>query len=308
MTSKIAMMVAKYLAREIKKRASEDEPDRGEWRGDYTLTPVGEDKWWCDINPFDPLRYCDHKTGLEFSPAILAYVTDKGSIPKPVRGIQTLGLQLQKDDAERSYIMHDGNYQSGKVRVRKPDAEWVVLTITQEQADVLLHDGLSADSTPSGEPITKATAFAVYQAVRRFSGRIWNKYRWQDKSRGRALAEKSGGELPTAQPTEPTAPVSEAPAGQRIGTIIIATEAVEKSWEMLCQTLFVRFCPFAIHVSPDGAKRAYVGFCQEFDEIPADEEPPRYLVSVERSTRGETNVSFTRYQPDAPAGGTEREW
>ena len=41
MTSKIAKIVAKYLAREVKKRASEDEPDRGEWRGDYTLTPVG---------------------------------------------------------------------------------------------------------------------------------------------------------------------------------------------------------------------------------------------------------------------------
>ena len=34
MTSKIAKIVAKYLAREVKKRASEDEPDRGEWRGE----------------------------------------------------------------------------------------------------------------------------------------------------------------------------------------------------------------------------------------------------------------------------------
>ncbi len=155
--------------------------------------------------------------------------------------------------------------------------------------------------------LTKATAFTVYQAVRRFSGRIWNKYRWQDKSRERTLAGQSVGELLPAPPTEPAAQEAAAPAGQRIGTIIIATEAVEKSWEMICQTLFVRFCPFAIHVSPDGAKRAYVGFCQEFDEIPADAEPPRYLVSVERSTRGETNVSFTRYQPDAPAGGTKKE-
>ena len=192
MTSKIAMMVAKYLAREVKKRASEDEPDRGEWRGDYTLTPVGEDKWWCEINPFDPLRYCDHKTGLEFSPAILGYVTDKGSIPKPVRGIQTLGLQLQKDDAERSYLIHDSAYQSGTVRVRKADADWSPLKLTREQADVLMHDCLSADSTPEGKPISSATAFAVYQAVRRFSGGPWRKYRAQDTVRVAAVALAGG--------------------------------------------------------------------------------------------------------------------
>ena len=46
------------------------------------------------------------------------------------------------------------------------------------------------------------------------------------------------------------------PPKQRIGTIMLATATVEASWEMLCQTLFNRFCPFAIHVSPDGSRRA----------------------------------------------------
>ena len=35
MTSKIAMMVAKYFAREVKKFAASDEPDRGELLGKY---------------------------------------------------------------------------------------------------------------------------------------------------------------------------------------------------------------------------------------------------------------------------------
>jgi len=51
-----------------------------------------------------------------------------------------------------------------------------------------MHDCLSADSTPDGKPISRATAFAVYQAVRRFSGGPWRKYRAQDAVRVAALA------------------------------------------------------------------------------------------------------------------------
>ncbi len=88
------------------------------------------------------------------------------------------------------------------------------------------------------------------------------------------------------------------PPKQRIGTIMLATATVEASWEMLCQTLFNRFCPFAIHVSPDGSRRAYVGFCAAFKEIPPDAEPPRYVFTVKTSSRGGREVSFSEYVPE----------
>jgi len=188
MTSKIAMMVAKHLAREVKKFAASDEPDRGELLGKYKITPVGNGLFWCELDARDPLRYRDEKTGLEFSPALGAFKTDKGSIPKIVQRVKALGLQLKEDDAERSYLIHDSAYQSGTVRVRKSGADWSPLTLTREQADVLMHDCLSADSTPEGKPISRATAFAVYQVVRRFSGGPWRKYRAQDAVRVAALA------------------------------------------------------------------------------------------------------------------------
>jgi len=188
MTSKIAKIVAKYLAREVKKFAASDEPDRGELLGKYKITPVGNGLFWCELDARDPLRYRDEKTGLEFSPALGAFKTDKGSIPKIVQRVKALGLQLKEDDAERSYLIHDSAYQSGTVRVRKSGADWSLLTLTREQADVLMHDCLSADSTPEGKPISRATAFAVYQAVRRFSGGPWKKYRAQDKVRVAAVA------------------------------------------------------------------------------------------------------------------------
>ncbi len=193
MTSKIAMMAAKYLAREVKKFAASDEPDRGELLGKYKITPVGNGLFWCEIDAHDPLRYRDEKTGLEFSPALGAFKTDKGSIPKIVQRVKALGLQLKEDDAERSYLIHDSAYQSGTVRVRKSGADWSLLTLTREQADVLMHDCLSADSTPEGKPISRATAFAVYQAVRRFSGGPWKTYRAQDKVRVAAVALAVGG-------------------------------------------------------------------------------------------------------------------
>jgi len=182
------MMVAKYLAREVKKFSASDEPDRGELLGKYKITPVGNGLFWCEIDAHDPLRYRDEKTGLEFSPALGAFKTDKGSIPKIVQRVKALGLQLKEDDAERSYLIHDSAYQSGAVRVRKSGADWSLLTLTREQADVLMHDCLSADSTPEGKPISRATAFAVYQVVRRFSGGPWRKYRAQDAVRVAALA------------------------------------------------------------------------------------------------------------------------
>jgi hypothetical protein len=168
MTSKIAKIVAKYLAREVKKFSASDEPDRGELLGKYKITPVGNGLFWCELDARDPLRYRDEKTGLEFSPALGAFKTDKGSIPKIVQRVKALGLQLKEDDAERSYLIHDSAYQSGTVRVRKSGADWSPLTLTREQADVLMHDCFSADSTPEGKPISRATAFAVYQASTAF--------------------------------------------------------------------------------------------------------------------------------------------
>ena len=124
MTSKIAKIVAKYLAREVKKFAASDEPDRGELLGKYKITPVGNGLFWCEIDAHDPLRYRDEKTGLEFSPALGAFKTDKGSIPKIVQRVKALGLQLKEDDAERSYLIHDSAYQSGTVRVAHASADF----------------------------------------------------------------------------------------------------------------------------------------------------------------------------------------
>jgi len=87
---------------------------------------------------------------------------------------------------------------------------------------------------------------------------------------------------------------------QRIGVIVMATAMVEASWKSLMEVLGLRFFPFAIHVSPDGTKRAYVGFCDDFDEVGADEQPPRYLVNVETDPRGGRKVAFTKYVKDEP--------
>jgi len=84
--------------------------------------------------------------------------------------------------------------------------------------------------------------------------------------------------------------------GQRIGVIIMATAMVEASWKMLCETLGARFWPVAVHVSPDGAKRAYVGFCNDFDEVvlAEGEMPPRYLVDISTLPTGGRDVFAAR--------------
>jgi hypothetical protein len=81
---------------------------------------------------------------------------------------------------------------------------------------------------------------------------------------------------------------------QRIGMIMMATEMVEASWKKLCEIIGMRFWPIAIHVSPDGNKRAYVGLCDDFDEIGTEETPPRYTVDVTVNPRGGSDVKFTR--------------
>ena len=92
------------------------------------------------------------------------------------------------------------------------------------------------------------------------------------------------------------------PVRRRIGTIIIATAALENAYsrQMFSETLFRKFCPFFINVSPDGGRRAFIGFCDEFAEIGPNEPPPRYLFGVNISPTGEKSMSFTRYEEPRP--------
>lgn len=81
---------------------------------------------------------------------------------------------------------------------------------------------------------------------------------------------------------------------QRVGMIIMATAMVEASWKQLMEVLGLKFFPFAIHVSPKGEKRAYVGFCDDFDEIGPKELPPQYVVKVDTNPRGGKTVTFEK--------------
>ena len=94
---------------------------------------------------------------------------------------------------------------------------------------------------------------------------------------------------------------------QRVGTIVMATEMVEESWKRLCEIIGLKFWPIAIHVSPDGSRRAYVGLCDEFDEIGPDEKPPRYIIDVAVNPRGGTSVKFTRLAEDAGKKDLEKD-
>lgn len=90
---------------------------------------------------------------------------------------------------------------------------------------------------------------------------------------------------------------------RRIGTIVIATAVLDnaESRAMLCQTLFQRFCPFFISVSPTGDRRAFTGFCDDFAEIFDGEIPPRYLFGVNTDATGKRTISFTPMNPAFPA-------
>jgi hypothetical protein len=93
----------------------------------------------------------------------------------------------------------------------------------------------------------------------------------------------------------------ETTGNRRIGTIVLATETLSngKSRAFLADTLFRRFCPFAVSVSPNGALRAFTGFCDDFDEVPDNEPAPRYSMSVSE-TEGVKTTTFARMPPDAP--------
>ena len=172
-------LAATYLAKALKRYAESDEPARGILCGQYEKFPVDKKLFRVEINLADPLRFVHEASALEFSPAIEVYLSDLGSIPPMLRKIKAIGLQLECDGAERSYLIHDACYLTGKINVRKPFGKWHAMKITRAWADILLHDCLSADATPDGRPITRSTAMAVYQAVRRSrtSRRAWNRHR-----------------------------------------------------------------------------------------------------------------------------------
>ena len=87
---------------------------------------------------------------------------------------------------------------------------------------------------------------------------------------------------------------------ERIGTIVVATEVVQNGWKDLCDTLFRKFCPVYVSVSPDGLRRAYIGFCDDFDEIESGSVPPKYKMNVDTAPTGERKIVFTKFVEDPP--------
>jgi len=183
--SPIIGLAIKLLKDAAVRYARGDEPDRGEWRGKYALRDTGRHVdgaaiFVCAIDADDPLRFFHYKSGLEFSTAARIFHTDLGSIPWFAQELKE--LQLKPGDFERSYVFHDAAYQTGRLLVRNltHSPDWAEMTITRRDADVLLHDCLSADRTPDGKPCTRETCVAVWRAVEMFAGGPWDRYRQQE--------------------------------------------------------------------------------------------------------------------------------
>ena len=183
----IVAMAFKLLSDAAARYARGDEPDRGEWRGKYTLRPAGvadggifhgkAKVYLCTIDAEDPMRFFHYKSGLEYSPAARVFHTDLGSIPWFAQELKE--LQLKPDDFPRSYVFHDSAYQTARLLVRNLTHSpiWSEMQIARRDADVLLHECLSADVTLDGRPCTRETCVAVWRAVSLFAGKPWKHYR-----------------------------------------------------------------------------------------------------------------------------------
>ncbi len=89
---------------------------------------------------------------------------------------------------------------------------------------------------------------------------------------------------------------------KRIGTVMVATATLEnaQSRAFLRETLFARFCPFFVSVSPNGSLRAFTGFCDDFEPVPEGEKAPQYVMSVAQDTTGQRTVAFRQVEKEPP--------
>lgn len=91
---------------------------------------------------------------------------------------------------------------------------------------------------------------------------------------------------------------------ERIGRVVVATALLEnaESRKYLCETLFARFCPFTVSVSPKGTLRAFTGFCDDFEPIRETDEVPQYVMSVKQDQKGVKTVTFRKVGNEPAAG------
>lgn len=84
----------------------------------------------------------------------------------------------------------------------------------------------------------------------------------------------------------------------KIGTVVIATAVLEvpESRDFLRDTLFRKFCPFYVSVSPKGTLRAFTGFCDDFEEMANGAKPPQYAMHVETDATGKRTVQFNKIE------------
>ena len=172
MTS-IETAVASILLKQGKKFVKGDEPDKGELRGHYDLIPISKGEWWYEPDKVDPMRFWHEKSGYEFA-VLEPFKTDGGTIPSIVSKLAPREyLFLKKTDFIEQFIIHDFLCKAGFVWVRRKGGIWAKMPITPVQADVLLHIMLGSPSLPApylgkGKEANRATAFAIYQAVKAF--------------------------------------------------------------------------------------------------------------------------------------------
>ena len=184
-------IAAKILKDAAVRYAKGDEQDEGEWRGNYALRQIGvaEGKlgnvsiYRCEIDVSDPLRLFHRKSRLEFAPIQAFFHTDLGSIPILAQEIKQ--LRLKPNAFPRTYLIHDAIYASAAVKVRDPakTAPWGVMPAKRQDADVLLHVGLSCEGA------TRAEAAAIYRAVQLGGFVAWNKHRQRERDSASGIRE-----------------------------------------------------------------------------------------------------------------------
>lgn len=172
----LLVSIAKLLLDQIEKIALSDQPDVGQWRGNYTLIDNGlHDKkkvFEFRNDPTDPLRFHHFASGFQFMPRC-RFMTDLGSIPWIFQGMPKKYGRLRPDDFREAYIGHDAACENKWLWVRKGETgTWHRMAVTEVQADVFLFWFLSAPTLSihgqKSKSATRLECQGVYRAVRIF--------------------------------------------------------------------------------------------------------------------------------------------
>ena len=179
MIAELALKLLRLAAKKLIAAATNtDQPDDGQWRGKYALTPVekvnGTQVYLFETDKADPLRLFTH--GIEYK-VYDSFYTDLGSVPKLAQKIPR--LHLKPDDFQRSYLLHDATYYKAKFWIRKPEATSLLTEVaaTRKDADLLLFIGLSCDARGDGTKPSWADCHAIFEAVRLGAGLPWRRHR-----------------------------------------------------------------------------------------------------------------------------------